>query len=77
MMYKVKITELLSRTIIVDAENEKEAEQITENLVCDEGIIVLSYDDYSDRYIKCIGEANELDCDLFEAYETKGEMRNE
>lgn len=67
--FKVKIEEIYTRTIVVKAENEKEAQELVEEL-CREGTIDLDYEDFIDRNIDNQGEASELDKDLFKTYQS-------
>lgn len=53
MKYKIKVIEVLSKIVEVEAANEYEALEIAEEMYCDE-IIVLDYNDfdYVDYLIK-------------------------
>lgn len=65
--YKVRVCEILARTVIVDADDEHQAVSKVEDLY-EEGQIVLGYDDFSDVEFKERGVPNEVDEGLFDHF---------
>ena len=53
--YEVKVEEILSRIVKIEAESEKEAEEIARRMYADEEI-VLDYNDFDDYDITTIGK---------------------
>lgn len=68
MKYAVKITETLSRTIIIDAKNPREAEEKAEQIYNNENI-VLDYRDYEGYEITALRPASEEDFELYDDME--------
>lgn len=64
----VKITETLSRTVIIDADNPIEAEEKVEQIYNDENI-VLDYRDYEGYKITALRPANDEDFELYDDME--------
>lgn len=65
--YKVRVCEVLARTVIVDADDEYQAVAKVEDLY-ENGQIVLGYDDFFDVEFKERGVANEVDEGLFDHF---------
>lgn len=59
--YLVKVTEVLQRTIVVDAKNEDEAEKIIKQSYQNCDIVLDSNDFQGETTIECIGEVNKND----------------
>lgn len=64
----VKITEMLSRTIIVDADSPGEAEEKAEQIYNNENI-VLDYRDYDGYEITALRPVSEEDFELYDDME--------
>lgn len=60
MKYAVRITETLVRTVVVEAENEQDAEDKVHNAY-DDGQIVLDYSDFEECEIESLREATNFD----------------
>lgn len=65
MKYLVRITETLRRDIIVDAENERDAYDMAEDAIVNDGI-ELDYNDYCDTDIEVLRKASKIDISLYE-----------
>lgn len=65
--YKVRVCEILARTVIVDAEDEHQAVVKVEDLY-GEGQIILGYDNFSDIEFKEMGVANKGEENLFDYF---------
>ena len=68
MKYIIRVTETLSKSFIVEAENESEARNKIDDAHMN-GEIVLAYNDYSDYEILCDGAAKESDEGFFPVWE--------
>lgn len=64
MKYKVRIEEILARTVVIEAEDEIEAYEITKGLY-NEGVINLNCEDFIVRNTEVQGEATKHECELF------------
>ena len=64
----VKITETLSRTIIIDADSPREAEEKAEQIYNNENI-VLDYRDYEGYEITALRPASKEDFELYDDME--------
>lgn len=65
--YKVKVCEILARTVIVDADDESQAVAKVEGLY-ENGEIVLGYDDFFDVEFKERGVADKEEESLFDHF---------
>lgn len=65
MKYAIKVEEILSRTVIIDAESESDALDKVQNIYTNGGI-VLDYDDFFDGNIISTGRASESELRVFE-----------
>lgn len=65
--YKVRVCEILARTVIVDADDESQAVAKVEGLY-ENGEIVLGYDDFSDVEFKERGVADKEEESLFDHF---------
>ena len=70
MKYVVRITETLVRTVIVDAENEQDAEDKAHSAYDDEQI-VLDYSDFEECEIESLREATDFDNSLYDVLEVE------
>ena len=70
MKYVVRVTETLSHTVIVEADNMEDAEYKAEDAYCD-GQIVLDYYDFDDHRTQAIREATDKDIEWFDVLEVK------
>lgn len=70
MKYIVRITETLVRTVIVDAENEQDAEDKVYNAY-DDAQIVLDYKDFEEYEIETLRKATDFDNSLYDVLEVK------
>lgn len=68
MKYLVRVTETLLHTIIVEAENEQDAEDKV-NQAYDDGQVVLDYDDFNEYEIKVLREATNFDNSYYDILE--------
>lgn len=59
--FKVHITEVFGRDVIILAEDETEASETAEEYCCNDIINVVSGDDFGDRNIEVLGVASECD----------------
>lgn len=65
--YKVRVCEILARTVIVDADDESQAVAKVKGLY-ENGEIVLGYDDFSDVEFKERGVADKEEESLFDHF---------
>ena len=65
--YVVHITEILGRNIIIEAEDEIEANSVAEEL-CSDGTVNLDFADFVDRNVETIGEATNEDLKYLREY---------
>lgn len=70
MKYRVRVTETLSHTVIVEANNMQDAE-IKVNKAYDDGQIVLDYDDFDEYNIEAIREATDSDNEYYDILEVE------
>lgn len=70
MKYVVRITETLVRTVIVDAENEQDAEDKVYNAY-DDAQIVLDYKDFEEYEIETLRKATDFDNSLYDKLEVE------
>lgn len=70
MKYIVRITETLVRTVIVDAENEQDAEDKVYNAY-DDAQIVLDYKDFEEYEIETLRKATDFDNSLYDKLEVE------
>lgn len=71
MKYVVRVTETLSHTVIVEANNMQDAKNKV-NKAYDDGQIVLDYDDFARYNVEVVREATDSDnkyCDILEVEE--------
>ena len=69
--YVVRVTETLNRYVIIEAEDNCEAEEIAENL-CNAGEINLVCEDFFERNVNAVREASEYDVKTIkEAYRSE------
>ena len=67
-MFKVHISEVVGRTVVIIAEDQHEAYQTAEEL-CNSGIINLDGSDFDSRTVAIIGKADLEDVKTYENYE--------
>ena len=70
MKYIVRVTERLAHTMIVEADNMRDAEDEV-NKAYDNGQIVLDYDDFAGYGIEAIREANDFDNKYYDILEVE------
>lgn len=70
MKYIVRITETLVRTVIVDAENEQDAEDKVYNAY-DDAQIVLDYKDFEEYEIETLRKATDFDNSFYDKLEVE------
>ena len=70
MKYIVRVTETLVRTVIVDAENEQDAEDKVYNAY-DDAQIVLDYKDFEEYEIETLRKATDFDNSLYDKLEVE------
>lgn len=68
MEYKVKVEEISRRTVIIEADNEEQAEEIASELYYNQGEINLDYDDFSEVNIEVQGKPTQFEKDLFDKF---------
>lgn len=67
MKYIIKITETFIRDVIINAANSEDAENKAHDL-CNDGIIDLTYEDFTDRQTRCIGKPGKTDLQILPQY---------
>lgn len=70
MKYLVRVTETLSRSFIVEAENETDAEIVVNKIYTMDGIDI-DYDDFDGAEFECIREATDADATYYEELEVE------
>lgn len=70
MKYIVRVTERLAHTMIVEADNMRDAENEV-NKAYDNGQIVLDYDDFVGYDIEAIRKANDFDNKYYDILEVE------
>ena len=65
--YRVRIEETYVKEVVVWAEDEIAAQELTEEL-CNVDEIEIDYDNFIKRDTECLGEARSTDMDIFEVY---------
>lgn len=65
--YLVHVTELYSRNVVIYAEDHYMAEQLANDL-CEDGILLIDFDDFNDRNIETIRKAKETDLAIYQAF---------
>ena len=63
----VHVTELYSRNVIVYAENSDMAKELADEL-CEEGLLLLDFDNFADRNIETTRKAKEIDFTVFQVF---------
>lgn len=70
MKYVVRVTETLTRTLIVEANSMEEAEDKVDRAY-DDGQIILDYDDFDEYDIEVQREATDFDKGLYDVLEVE------
>lgn len=71
-MFKVHISEVLGRTVVIFADSEEEAYETAEEL-CNAGVIDLNGNDFGSRTVEVLGCADIKDVGIYENYEKEVE----
>lgn len=71
-MFKVHISEVLGRTVVIFADSKEEAYETAEEL-CNAGVIDLDGNDFGSRTVEVLGSADIEDVETYENYEKEDE----
>lgn len=72
--YVIRVTETLSRTVIIEADSKCDAEEFADEL-CNDGVIDLRYEDFTDRGVETVREATKDDEEWLEEKYSKEKYR--
>ena len=67
--YLVHVTEMYSRNAVIYAEDSYSAKHLANDL-CEEGILLIDFDNFNDRSIETIREAKESDLPIYESFDS-------
>ena len=65
--FLVHVAELYSRNVVVYAANSDMAKELAEEL-CEEGILLIDFDNFSDKNIETLRQAKETDLTIYQAF---------